>query len=89
MEKVDLFASGRRWRRVSHRTLEFIRGVLFLRICGGIEPGRKTDWRMAGVALYAVSSGQCAVDGYPHVLFGCEESCSVKIVYRRSNREGN
>ena len=47
-------------RRVSRRTLEFIRGVLFLKICGGIEPGRKTDLRMAGVAsmLYRVDSAQ-------------------------------
>ena len=74
---------------MSRRTLEFIRGVLFLKICGGIEPGRKTDWRMAGVALYAISSGQSAVDEYLHVSFDCEESCSVKTAYRRSNREKN
>ena len=65
---------------MSCRTLEFIHGVLFLKICDRIEPGRKADLQMAGVALYAISSGQCAVDGYPHVSFGCKESCSVKIV---------
>ena len=38
--------------------LEFIGGVLFLKICGGIESGRKTYCRMADVAFHAILSGQ-------------------------------